>query len=506
MRTRLSAAIIAIGLAVAMTPAPPAHAVTGSPAEAQVRPETIDAYAHRVRKASGMPGMSLVVTHGRRVVHAAGYGHDSTGRPVTARTPMRVASLSKSFTAAAVMTLVDEGRIALDRPVAAQMPEFRTADPRAARITVRQLLNQTSGLSDRTVDIGATQDAGSLREYVARLRTARLTTDPGTRWAYCNVNYNLAARLVEVAGGRPFGDYLRRRVFAPLGMNGSAVSDRDVRPADGHHSLFGLWIARSEAPGFLDGSGSGGVITNAHDMGRWLIAQSGQAPRTLNRAALRTMHAPGPATGDHRYGMGWAGEEGGTGPARLVHSGNIFTYNAAQAIVPSTGYGVAVMVNGAGLTDVSWSTLEGLLTLIDGRTPPAPGRGGHLTELALGLIVLVSVGLGVLAGFRARRWARRRAAAPRWRIAPRLVPALLPVAVFAAYPQLVSLIIGGRAVTWAQLTYFAAPLTIALAAAALAGLVAVALRLWALARFFRRTGGGDAGDRPLQVQAASPQR
>lgn len=485
MRTRLSAAIIAIGFAVTTTPVLPAHAVPARPAETRVTPEAIDAYARHAMKASGVPGMSLVVTRGRRVVHAAGYGHDSAGRPVTARTPMRVASLSKSVTAAAVMTLVDEGRIALDRPVAAQMPEFQTADPRAARITVRQLLNQTSGLSDRTIDIGALEVAGSLRAYVARLRTARLTTDPGTRWAYCNVNYNLAARLVEVVTGRPFGDYLRHRVFAPLGMDGSAVSDRDVHPADGHHSVFGLWVARSEPPGFLDGSGSGGVITNAHDMGRWLIAQAGHAPRTLSPAALRTMHTPGPATGDHRYGMGWAEEKNGTGPARLVHSGNIFTYNAAEAIVPSTGYGVAVMVNGAGLTDASWSTLQGLLTLTDGRTPPAPGDDSQLAELVLGLIVLVSVGLGVLAGFRARRWARKRAAAPRWRTVPRPVPALLPVAVFAAYPDLASLITGGRTVTWAQLTYFAAPLTIALAAAALAGLVTVTLRLWALVRFVK---------------------
>ncbi|WP_433382023.1 serine hydrolase domain-containing protein [Streptosporangium sp. CA-115845] len=76
--------------------------------------------------------MSVVVTHGGKIVHAAGYGRDSAGEPVTENTPMRVASISKSFTAMAVMTLVDDGRISLDEPVAGRLPEFRMADRRAA--------------------------------------------------------------------------------------------------------------------------------------------------------------------------------------------------------------------------------------------------------------------------------------------------------------------------------------------------------------------------------------
>ena len=87
------------------------------------------------------------------MVHVGGTGRDANRTAISADTPMRVASVCMSFTAAAVLTLVDEGRIALDRPVALYAPDFRMADPRAAAITVRQLLNQTSGLSDRTVDI-----------------------------------------------------------------------------------------------------------------------------------------------------------------------------------------------------------------------------------------------------------------------------------------------------------------------------------------------------------------
>ena len=456
---------------------------------AEVSAAAVDSYARRVFDASGVPGMSVVVTHGDRIVRAAGYGHDADGKAVTDRTPMRVASLSKSFTAAAVMKLVRAGRIALDEPVAGQLRGFTVADPRGARITVRQLLNQTSGLSDGSVGLDVAEEGvGSLHEEVDRLRTARLATEPGTHWAYCNVNYDVLARLVEVASGRPFGAYLRDHLFAPLGMDGSAVGDRVLHPADGYNALFGVWVPRAQPSGLLDDGGAGGVVTDARDMGRWLIAQNGHARGTLSASVLRVMHTPGPGTGDHRYAMGWQAERGDGGRTRLVHSGNLFTYYAAQAVVPSTGYGVAVMVNGAGLQDTSWTAMEGLLALTEGRRPPAPGHGETTAQLALAVLTLAALALGALGALRAGRWARRRTRGRTglpWRAVPRLVPALVPVAVFAAYPELISAISARRRVTWWQLTYFAAPVTVALAVAALAGLGTFGTRLWTLARSVR---------------------
>lgn len=472
---RMFAALVALlALAVAALPAPTARAAgrTGPPTAA-----SIDAYARAVRDRTGVPGMSVVVTHGGHVVRAAGYGHDSTGAAVTAGTPMRVASVSKSFTAMAVMRLADRHRIALDRPVAAQLPGFRMADPRAARITVRQLLNQTSGLADPGIDLDALDKAASLRDYVSRLRTARLTTAPGTHWAYCNVNYDLAARLVEVASGTPFGTYMRREIFAPLGMARSALSDRVVHPANGYNSLFGAWVSRPEMPAFLADSGAGGVITTAHDMGRWLIAQTGHGRPPVSAHALAEMHTPSPASGDHLYGMGWGVSRDARGVERLEHSGNLFTYTAIEMLVPRTGYGIAVMANGAGLTDAAYETASGLLAMTEGATPETASPVEGLTQPALALATVVALALGTLGAIRARRWSRRRTGRPAWRTVLRLVPAALPMALFAAYPSAISFLSAGRTVTWQQLTYFAAPLTIALAAAALAALATTTLRL-----------------------------
>ena len=373
---------------------------------------------------------------------------------------MRVASLSKSFTAAAVLTLVDEGRIALDRPVTAYLPEFRMADPRAAAVTVRQLLNQTSGLSDRTVDIGATQMAADLTGYVAALRPGRLAAPPGTHWEYCNVNYDVAARLVEVVDGRPFPEAMQERVFKPLGMAGSSIGGT---PVDGYISLFGVWVARPELPGFR--GGAGGVVTTAADMGRWLISQTGNGWLILSASSLREMHAPGPSAGN--YAMGWGVEHPGS-RSLLVHSGNLFTYTAVQAIDPATGEGWAVLANSATLVD---PTYDALLALVGNTQPPRSQL--PLIEALLAVIALAALGLGISGVVRARRPRRL------WR----LLPPLIPVAVFATCPQWISALMNGRTVTWAQMTYFPASLTITLGVAAAAGLATVLARLRWLGQF-----------------------
>ncbi|MFC7546969.1 serine hydrolase domain-containing protein [Plantactinospora sp. GCM10030261] len=466
MRKTTLLAAVALSLVIAC----PGPARAGEPA-ATPTVSAIDDYLREALDSTGLPGMSVVVTHDDRIVHATGLGHDASGRSVTADTPMRVASVSKSFTAATVMTLVDEGRVDLDQPVATYLPEFRMADPRAGRITVRQLLNQTSGLSDRTVDIGATQRATSLTGYLAALRPGGLAGEPGVRWEYCNVNYDVAARLVEVVDGRPFADAVQDRVFEPLGMGTSAVGDRVVRPSDGFVSLYGAWVSRAELPGFR--GGSGGLVTTASDMGRWLISQTGHGPRVVTPGSLAALHTPASETG---YAMGW-GEEPVEGRTLLVHSGNLFTYTAVQAVDPATGFGFAVLTNSASLHDDTYDVLLGLVSLTDGNQPAVPGGGRQTMELVLALVALTAVGLGILGVLRSGRWARRRARRAWWRTMLRMVGTLVPVALLAAYPQWASILMNGRSVTWAQMTYFPAPLTITLAVAAVAGLATAAARL-----------------------------
>ncbi|MGI5270213.1 serine hydrolase [Nonomuraea sp. CA-218870] len=146
-------------------------------------------------------------------------------------------------------------------------------------------------------------------------------------------------------------------------------------------------VARPEPDEFLDDSGSGGVITTAADLGRWLGFHTGDGRPLVTRGGLETMHAPGPI---HPYGMGWSadGESG-----LLVHSGNLSTYNAVQAISPGTGYGFAVMTDSAGLTDETYAVAMGLAAMSEGRTPEVPGGDRVTSELVPAAIALLSAGL-----------------------------------------------------------------------------------------------------------------
>lgn len=491
---KLFAAALAVAAAVAL-PAAPAHAETAP------TPDAFDAYLTELVDVSGVPGLSAVVTHGAETVFAAGYGTDSNGDPVTEHTPMRVASVSKSFTAMAVMILAEEGAIDLDGTVAEQLPEFDMADPRADEVTVRQLLDQTSGFADTSIDVVELETATSLEDYVSRLGDDSLAADPGTDWTYCNVNFNVAARLVEVASGQSFASFMDERVFTPLGMEDSATRDEDVQPGLGYNSLFGVWIPREEARGFIDDSGSGGIITSAADMGRWLISQNGEGTQLVSAEGLEAMHTP---SAIQDYGMGWGVESDGT----LSHSGNLMTYNSVEWIDPESGYGIAVMSTGAGLADVTWAAMEGLSAIANGETPAEPGRDRQNFELILGVIALAAIALGTLGVLRSRRWAEKLAGRKTWRIALRLVPVLLPAALFAAYPAGVSFISGGRTVPWPQVFYFALPLTVTLMIAGLAGLAVAVARLLRL-RSVKRSGEAGQVETPAphsQASAETPVR
>lgn len=432
------------GLVLALSPAP--------------APASIDSYLALALDATGLPGVSVVVTHGDRVVHATGAGRDGHGDPVTANTAMRVASVSKSFTAAAVLTLVEDGRVGLDDQVHDRLPQL------PPRITVRHLLNQTSGISDASVDIGRLTGARTLAEYVDLLPPVD-AAEPGTRYAYCNVNYDVAARLVEVVSGQSYEDYLRQHVFEPLGMRDSKAGGD---APNGFNSLYGIWLDRPELDDGPAVGGAGSVITTAHDMGRWLVAQNGHGP--FAAASLDAMHSPSDV---HEYGMGWQPDDNGL----LVHSGNLWTYNAIQAIDPETGYGYAVMTNGAPLVDDTATILDGLIALSRGGTPAEPGSSRQLVEWVLAAVGLLAAALGVLGVARARRWAEREHGRRRWLTVARLLVVASPAVLFALYPWFVSFISSGRTVLWAQLGYFALPLTITLAAAGLSGLAVLTARV-----------------------------
>src|SRR6266496_1945628 len=149
----------------------------------------IDAYVSAQMQANHIPGVALGLVHNDQIVHLRGFGSaDSTGRAVTPHTPFLLASVSKSFTALAIMQLVEAGKVELDAPVQRYLPWFRLADPAAsARITVRHLLNQTSGLADPTESVTKGDGSDAALEHAVRALSAVQPRHPaGQAFGYSN--------------------------------------------------------------------------------------------------------------------------------------------------------------------------------------------------------------------------------------------------------------------------------------------------------------------------------
>ncbi len=452
LRWRLAGAIV---LAAGGRVIPPVSATAdGVPKHVDVT--AVDQFISRELAAASIPGAAVAITQGDQVLHVRGYGHDSHHLPVTDRTLFRIASLSKSFTSLAVLQLVDAGKVSLDDSVVRHLPEFRPADPRGADITVRQLLDQTSGLADREVHELSRRQPATLAEATTSLSSARLVAAPGTQFNYHNPNYQVAARLVEVLSGETFENYLRTHVLQPAGMSASLTTNTDEPGlANGHVITYGQPVAAPAPHAF--GAGCGDVVSSAADLARWLIVhanggRSADGTRLVSEHSLTELHTASAPSG---YALGWDTDGPASAPTRLVHSGNLLTYSAYQAVLPSSGYGVALLFNsGSALMLEQTAIFYGLLHLVEGTdsTPDGPRFHTSTLDVSLGCLTLAVLVLGASRSLTYRRAVSRHSTSG-VRTVQRLIPDLGVLALGIAFPTIAGYLIGGRDVSWLAAAY-----------------------------------------------------
>ena len=178
----------------------------------------LDAWFDRQMGDAAIPGAAMVVVRDGQVVDVHTYGvADDRGRRITGSTPFMIGSLTKSMTALAVMQLVQAGRLSLDAQLADVLPDFALADPEATRsITIRDLLDQTSGLSTVAGLRPLSTPVTSLAARIDELHQVAPVSAPGAAYHYSNANYLVLGRIVEVVSGIDFSTYLRTHVFEPL--------------------------------------------------------------------------------------------------------------------------------------------------------------------------------------------------------------------------------------------------------------------------------------------------
>ena len=311
----------------------------------------IDEYITARMRSARIPGVAVAIVKGDRIVYLKGYGQaDPDGRPMTPQTPFIIGSITKPFTALAIMQLVDAGKVDLDAPVQRYVPWFRVADPKAStQITVRMLLNQTSGLPQGPTLVTWTWPdyPDALERHVRLLANAQLSFPPGQSFAYSNANYVTQGVIVQAVTGQSYEDYVRQHIFAPLDMRNSFVSQDEAEQhgmAMGHRWWFGFPVPTT-LPYNRANLPAGFIISSAEDMAHYLIAQMNgghyRNSSILSSQGMASMLAePPPGT----YGLGW--ESVRIDGRRLINSdGATPNYQGSIFIDPQTGVGVFVAAN-----------------------------------------------------------------------------------------------------------------------------------------------------------------
>ena len=374
------------------------YAQTGLPTN-QI--EKVDRYvANRVAE-QRIPGAALAIVEQDHITRVTGFGvADPTGRPVTAETPFILGSLSKSFTALAVMQLVEKGQVNLDARVREYIPWFTLAEDSSRGVTVRQLLNQASGLSVETSEkFAASSDVSdsALENRVRSLRTEHLDRAVGSDFEYSGTNYAVLGLLVQMVSNQSYEKYVQEHIFTPLKMEHTYTSQAEAEKnglATGY--LYWFFFPRATELPFNRGSlPQGYIISTAEDMSHYLVAQLNDGRyghvQILSAAGMREMHRPAIATWKRgtSYGMGWEiGPVAGI-PA-IWHEGSIFNYHANMVLIPGNGSGFILLENIYSGPDEGRlnQIADGVALLLTGKDPPLIASTVRL-KLAYGFLLFI---------------------------------------------------------------------------------------------------------------------
>jgi CubicO group peptidase (beta-lactamase class C family) len=316
------------------------------------------------------PGVAVLVLADGRRAYAAGHGMADleNGLPITPQTPFDLASVSKQFTALAVLRLADRGLVDLDGPAEAWLPGLPTA-PGHRPLGVSDLLWHTSGLPDYLDLVPQERLPGmSNADLPALLLGRALDFAPGTRHEYVNTNYALLPLLVERSSGVPFARFLREELFAPLGMTTTAVLEDPARaPAEracGYQR--GRWRWRL-CECLCTIAGDGGLWSNLDDLERWLVALLDNRAALLRPATWARMFTPGKFEDGEEfpYGFGVRVQTYRGWPV-WGHGGNWTGFSHYLGRYGGGRLGVAVLGNRRGLEaeDLADAIADGLLPLL----------------------------------------------------------------------------------------------------------------------------------------------
>lgn len=325
----------------------------------------LDKYLRKVYRRHIIPGFAVTVVEHGKIAYSKGFGVENlgSGKPFTPETVCGIGSLTKSMTALAVLQLAEQQKISLDAPVIHYLSWFRTANKELSdKITVRMLLNNTSGLSSGSTPQGNVSTDKALEDVVRSLSSVYLTKEPGISYQYSNVGFCVAGLIISKVAGVPFDRYLHDNLFKPLKMAHTTTNPQDIdrlKAIEGHYPGIGTAIrARHDRQTDLKGFTPAGslMVSTTADLGRYLIALTGAGTSNLIPASFQNelwkpgISFPGLTKEDggdgatFGYGLGWmiSNIEGRT---LIHHGGSTGKTSSFTMIDPQNGMSATILMN-----------------------------------------------------------------------------------------------------------------------------------------------------------------
>ncbi len=413
----------------------------------------IDTLVAEEMSALNIPGLALAVVQGDEILYAQSYGvADPDGTVITLQTPFLLASLSKSFTALAIMQLVEQGAIDLDAPVQQYLPWFRMADEEAsAQITVSHLLYHTSGISEYSgyeIQMNGDMSDTALENNVRRLSNSPLNAAPGETFEYSNTNYDILGLIVQTVSGQSYESYIEERIFAPLDMQNSYTSLEEAQAngmSSGYYRFFGFPMLQ-QTPFSRTGTPSWGIISSADDMAHYLIAHLNEGryedTQILSPEGMAQLHQPGTQIEGEDYAMGWNVfplDDTAQSPTVWGHIGTWSNYRTCMQIIPEEDLGIVVLLNtnDSDITSRFGDLCDSVPALIMGREiPPSVIEEDVIKQNGKWIylfVALLQIGGVVWAVNNWRRWRQNPTTAPKGTIGwlrAVILPLILDIALF----------------------------------------------------------------------------
>jgi D-alanyl-D-alanine carboxypeptidase len=334
---------------------------------------SIDKAATDILAKTGAPSASVAVVRDGKIVYAHAYGVANLETKLPASPQMRysIGSISKQFTATALLLLAEEGKLSLDDKVIRWLPDLT----RAGDVTIRQILSMTSGYQDfwpQDYVMPMMLQPVTAPEIAAGWAKKPLDFDPGTKWQYSNTNYVIAGMIAEKVAGMPLLDYLQKRVFMPLHM--TTVSNTDAAPLGPEdpmrylrYALGPLRPAPKEGRGWMFAAGE--LAMTAHDLALWDISMIDQTVlQPSSYRALETEVELSTGVGSH-YALG-VGVGMADGRRILSHGGEVSGFTARNEVYPDDRVAIVVLTN-LDATGASEQIASGIAKTLFASTDPA---------------------------------------------------------------------------------------------------------------------------------------